>query len=407
MRFFAFFLIFTSVIGIAHFYVGRRLVSSSPLTKSRRRIGWMLVGLSFVLSASPMLILIFLRGTFSSEPLAWIGFIAMGFFSVLTVLTAGRDIVYLFMRMVEGLGRLFKRLISRADATDPKVDASRRKMLIAGSNLAVIGLSGVLTGYGVIEARRRPRILPVEVPLPNLPPQFDGFKIVQISDLHVGPTIKRNWVEMVGQVADDAGGDLVVLTGDLVDGTVPQLREDTAPLRDLSARFGRYFVTGNHDYYSGVMPWLEEIDRLGWGVLLNQHRVIEKDGAQLVIAGVTDLTAAGHIADQRSSPQGAIAGAPVGAVRILLAHQPKSVVEASAAGFDLQLSGHTHGGQFFPWDNFARLAQPYLSGLHRHDNMWIYVSRGTGYWGPPVRIGQPSEITLITLRRGAIQTGRG
>lgn len=407
MRFLAFFLIFTSVIGIAHFYVGRRLVSSGTLTKSRRRIGWMLVLLSFILSSSPMLILIFLRGKFSSEPLAWAGFVALGFLSTLTVLTAGRDILYLFVRTVQGLGRLVKRLTSRPEATAPAVDASRRRLLIAGSNLAVIGLSGALTGYGVIEARRKPRVLPVEVPLPNLPPQFDGLKIVQISDLHVGTTIRRNWVEMVVRAADDAGGDLVVLTGDLVDGTVPQLRDDTAPLRDLNARYGRYFVTGNHDYYSGVMPWLEEIDRLGWGILLNQHRVIEKDGAQIVIAGVTDLTAAGHIADQKSSPQAAIAGAPSGAVRILLAHQPKSVAEASSAGYDLQLSGHTHGGQFFPWDNFARLAQPYLSGLHRHDNMWIYVSRGTGYWGPPLRIGQPSEITLITLRRGAIQTGRG
>lgn len=402
MQYLAFFLIFTSVIGAAHVFVGRRLVSSGTLTKSGRRVGWTLVALSFALCASPMFILIFFREAFSSELLAWAGFVAMGFFSLLAVLTVGRDVLYLLVRIAAALGRLFKRLASRPGAAAPTVDAERRKLLIAGSNFAVIGLSGALTGYGVIEARRQPRIVPVEVPFPNLPPQFDGFRIVQISDLHVGTTIRRDWVEMVVGAAGNAGGDLVVLTGDLVDGTVPQLREDTSPLGDLSARYGRFFVTGNHDYYSGVMPWLEEVDRLGWSSLLNEHRVIVKDGAQIVIAGVTDLTAAGHIADQRSSPQAAIAGAPAGAVRILLAHQPKSVVEASSAGFDLQLSGHTHGGQFFPWDNFARLAQPYISGLHRHDNMWIYVSRGTGYWGPPVRIGQPSEITLITLKRAAI-----
>jgi predicted MPP superfamily phosphohydrolase len=153
------------------------------------------------------------------------------------------------------------------------------------------------------------------------------------------------------------------------------------------------------------MPWLDEVSRLGWDILLNTHLVIEKDGARIVVAGVTDISAGGYFADQTSSPQAAIAGAPEGVVRILLAHQPKSVSDASAAGYDLQLSGHTHGGQFFPWDNFARLAQPYISGLHRHENMWVYVSRGTGYWGPPVRIGQPSEITLVTLRRAPIPAG--
>jgi predicted MPP superfamily phosphohydrolase len=400
MRFLAFFLIFTSMIAIAHFYVGRRLVSSSGLPRNRARIGWLLVALSFVLSASPMIIFVLLRGREFPEFIAWAGFVAMGFFSLLAVLTFGRDVIYVLLRIGGAVSRLIKRVFG-SKSTVSAVDAERRKVLIAGSNVAVIGLSGMLTGYGVIEARRQPRIVPVEVPLRGLPAQFDGFRIIQVSDLHVGPTIRRDWVEMVVSAAGGAGGDLVAFTGDFVDGSVPQLREDTAPLRELNARYGRFFVTGNHDYYSGVMPWLEEIDRLGWSVLSNQHRVIEKDGARIVIAGVTDLTAAGHIPEQKSSPQAAIAGAPDGLVRILLAHQPKSVVDASAAGFDLQLSGHTHGGQFFPWDNFARLAQPYLSGLHRHDEMWIYVSRGTGYWGPPVRIGQPSEITLITLRQAA------
>ncbi len=405
MRFLAFLLIFTSIIGLAHVYVGRRLVSSSGLSRSRRRLGWILVALSFVLTASPMIIQIFLRGRFFPEAFAWAGFVAMGFFSVLAVLTIGRDLIYLLVRIVRAIVHLAKKLFSPKAEAPAEIDADRRKLLIAGSSLAVVGLSGMLTGVGVFEARRQPRVLPVDIPIPNLPPQFDGFKIAQISDLHVGPTIKRDWVEMVAQATGRTGADMVAFTGDLVDGSVPQLREDTAPLADLDARYGRFFVTGNHDYYSGVMPWLDEVARLGWDILLNAHRVIEKDGARIVVAGVTDLSAGGYFADQTSSPQAAIAGAPDGVVRILLAHQPKSVDAAAAAGFDLQLSGHTHGGQFFPWDNLARLAQPYISGLHRHENMWVYVSRGTGYWGPPVRIGQPSEITLVTLRRAAIPAG--
>lgn len=329
----------------------------------------------------------------------------MGFFSILTILTIGRDLIFLIVRMASAIARFSRTHLASKAGASSGIDADRRKVLIAGSNIAVIGLSGAFTGVGVFEARRRPRILPVDIPIPHLPPEFDGFKIVQISDLHIGPTVKRDWVEMVVRTADDAGADLVAFTGDLVDGSVPQLRYDTAPLADLSARYGRFFVTGNHEYYSGVMPWIDEVTRLGWDVLLNSHRVIEKDGARIVLAGVTDFMAGGYSDEHISNPQAAIAGAPVGDVRLLLAHQPKSIDAAAAAGFDLQLSGHTHGGQFFPWDNFARLAQPYVSGLHRHENMWIYVSRGTGYWGPPVRIGQPSEITLVTLWRGAIPEG--
>lgn len=402
MRFLAFFLVFTGVIALAHVYVGRRLMTSSGLSRRQRRFGWLLVVMSLLLCVSPMIILIFLRERHIPHWAAWAGFVAMGFFSILTILTVGRDLILLIERIARAVVRLAKKLFSPTAQAPVAVNMDRRKVLIAGSNFAVIGLSGVLTGSGVFEARREPRVLPVDIPIPNLPPQFDGFKIVQISDLHVGPTIKRDWVEMVAMAADRTGADLVAFTGDLVDGSVAQLREDTAPLADLNARYGRFFVTGNHEYYSGVLPWIDEVTRLGWDALLNSHRTIERDGGRIVIAGVNDFMAGGNLPGHASDPQAAIAGAPDGLVRILLAHQPKSVVAASAAGFDVQLSGHTHGGQFFPWDNFARLAQPYLSGLHRHENMWVYVSRGTGYWGPPVRIGQPSEITLVTLRRGPI-----
>ncbi len=405
MRFVIFFSIFTAVLGLAHYYVGRRMISGTGSTPSRKRIIWSLVTVSFLLCVLALVTRLFLIGHPIAEVFAWVGNTALGLFSIVAILTIGRDLVLLVTKFV---GRIvgFAQKLSGApagSALQRKPDSDRRKVLIAGSNLALIGVSGVLTGYGVYEARRTPRIREIEIPMPNLPSAFDGFRIVQISDIHVGPTIHRDWVEMVVGTASDAGADMAVFTGDFVDGTVPNLREHTAPIRDLTGRFGQFFVTGNHEYYSGVMPWLDEIDRLGWNILMNEHRVIEKDGARLVIAGVTDYRAGGFYPEHQSDPYAAISGAPSDAPRILLAHQPASVIEASNAGFDVQICGHTHGGQFFPWDNLARLAQPYISGLHRHDNkMWIYVSRGTGYWGPPVRIGQPSEITLVTLKRAPI-----
>jgi predicted MPP superfamily phosphohydrolase len=150
----------------------------------------------------------------------------------------------------------------------------------------------------------------------------------------------------------------------------------------LRARDGVFFVTGNHEYYSGASPWVRELRRLGLTVLMNEHVVVRRGGARLVVAGVTDFSAATSILPRRAT-RGALAGSPAGATRVLLAHQPRSAAAAEAAGFDLQLSGHTHGGQFLPGPCSCRLQQPFTAGLHRWRRMWVYTSRGTGYWGPP------------------------
>jgi predicted MPP superfamily phosphohydrolase len=174
-------------------------------------------------------------------------------------------------------------------------------------------------------------------------------------------------------------------------------------LSRLVSRHGSYFVTGNHEYYAGVRPWLAELERLGIKVLHNEHVVIERGGAKLVLAGVTDYNGGHFEESHRSDPQAALAGAPLAtAAKVLLAHQPRSAAAAAQAGFDLQLSGHTHGGQFLPWNFFVRFQQPFTAGLHRLGRMWVYVSRGTGYWGPPKRFGAPSEITEIRLIAGAV-----
>jgi len=248
-------------------------------------------------------------------------------------------------------------------------------------------------------ARRVAAVRHVDVRLAGLPTALEGFTIAQITDIHVGPTIKHQFVRGIVDRVNHLKADMVAITGDLVDGSVADLAPHTAPLADLRSRHGTYFVTGNHEYYSGARAWIDEMRRLGTCVLLNEHVVIEHDGATIAIAGVTDYSAHHFNPEHRSDPHGALAGVPDGAVKLLLAHQPRSAHRAEDAGFDLQLSGHTHGGQFWPWNHFVRMQQPFTAGLHRLGLMWIYISRGTGYWGPPMRFGAPSEITRIRLMR--------
>jgi predicted MPP superfamily phosphohydrolase len=310
-----------------------------------------------------------------ADRLAWWGLTAMGFFSSLFVLTALRDVLLLVVRLLAG---------NREDAWT------------APSALVTLLITVLVTAIGMVVARRRPRIVNIEIPLAGLPEGLRGFSIAQISDVHVGPTIKRPFVERIVGRVNALHADMIAVTGDLVDGTVPQLAADTAPLAGLSARHGAFFVTGNHEYYSGERAWTTELRRLGLHVLKNEHVVLQHNGAALVLAGVTDFTAHHFDPAQQSDPLAALRGAPAG-LKILLAHQPSSAEAAAKAGFDVQLSGHTHGGQFWPWNLFVGFVQPFTGGLHRLKDMWVYVSRGTGYWGPPNRFGVPSEITHIRL----------
>jgi predicted MPP superfamily phosphohydrolase len=261
--------------------------------------------------------------------------------------------------------------------------------------VAVLAL--LATAVGLANARRTAQVVRVDVRLAPLPPALEGFRIVQISDIHVGPTIKSAYLDAIVDRVNALDPDVVAITGDLVDGTVADLGQHVAPLARLRARHGTYFVTGNHEYYSGVHGWVVELQRLGVRVLHNEHVVLRHAGARLVLAGVPDYT--GHHFDpaHRSDPAEALAGAPPGVTRVLLAHQPRTAAAAEQAGFDLQISGHTHGGQFFPWSLFVPLQQPFTAGLHQLGRMWVYVSRGTGYWGPPKRIGAPSEISELLL----------
>jgi predicted MPP superfamily phosphohydrolase len=263
----------------------------------------------------------------------------------------------------------------------------------------VVLIAIVLLLWGYAEAMRVSRVRRVDVTLPRLGPGFDGTRVVLLTDTHYGPIDRSRWSRRVAEVVNTLDADIVAHTGDIADGEVAQRREQAAPLGDVRAGLARVYVTGNHEYFSGAQRWVEHMASLGWEALHNRHLVVARGGDRLVIAGVDDRTAAGsgvpgHHADHAAALEGADPHLPV----LLLAHQPAQITGAVEHGVDLQLSGHTHGGQMWPFHYLVRLDQPVLQGLSRHGaRTQLYTSRGTGFWGPPFRILAPSEITLITL----------
>ncbi|MBN8494220.1 MAG: metallophosphoesterase [Burkholderiales bacterium] len=366
------------ILLLLHAYVGWRLI---PVLGAAPWLQWLLAG---VLLASwllmPMALLARrIRRQPLSDRLAWSGLLLMGLFSSLFVLTLLRDVISLPLWAAASWWTL-------------------PAWLTLASAAAVPVLALLFTLWGLWNARCTAQVVRVDVPIAQLPPALHGFSIAQISDVHVGPTIKRGYLQAIVERVNALQADMVAVTGDLVDGSVQSLAVHVAPLAGLSSRHGTFFVTGNHEYYSGAQAWVEELRRLGLKVLINEHVLLRHGDAALALAGVADFSAHHFEHTHRSDPKAAIAGvADEAAVRVLLAHQPRSAPAAAEAGFHLQLSGHTHGGQFLPWNWFVRLQQPFTAGLNRWQNLWVYTSRGTGYWGPPKRLGAPSEITHLRL----------
>ncbi len=280
-------------------------------------------------------------------------------------------------------------------ATDP----GRRLFLHrAAAAAAAVGASAV-SAWGLRSASELV-VEEVEVPLRRLPPELDGFRIVQISDLHLGPLDGSAFLERVVQRCNALRPDLVAITGDVVDGPVDRIAADVAPLGTLRSTHGSFLVTGNHEYYSGVAAWLAEFERLGVRALANERVAIAADeGGGFDLAGVHDFRGGAFGPEHAPDLSAAMAERDPARPCVLLAHQPAHVELAAAHGVDLMLSGHTHGGQLWPFGALTRLVQPYLAGTHLHDRRtWIHVNRGTGCWGPPMRVGAPAEITLMKLR---------
>jgi predicted MPP superfamily phosphohydrolase len=239
------------------------------------------------------------------------------------------------------------------------------------------------------------------VPVEDLEPALQGLRIVQITDLHIGPTIRASYVRRVVRMANALDADLVALTGDLVDGAVERLARQVEPLAELRAAARVFYVPGNHEYYSGAGPWLAHFRSLGFEVLLNEYATVSIRGARIIVGGVLDPAAARVLGPLHVPRPDLAAGCGEDAAfRLLLAHNPKLAPLAQAAGFDLQLSGHTHAGQFFPWTLAVRFIHaPHAAGLSRSGRMWVYVSAGSGTWGPPLRLGSEPELTLLRIVR--------
>ena len=293
------------------------------------------------------------------------------------------------------LGNVLRLGLAAAGVADP----TRSRITAA----AVAGVCIALVIWGYAEAMRVPRVWRVDVTLPRLGTGLDGVTVAVLTDTHYGPIDRSRWSARVVATVNRLEPDIVCHTGDIADGSVARRQAQAAPLGEVRARLARAYVTGNHEYFGEAEGWLDHMARLGWESLHNRHIVVGRGGARLVVAGVDDATAAssgrpGHKADHAAALAGADPGLPV----LLLAHQPKQVGAAVAHSVDLQVSGHTHGGQIWPFHYLVRLDQPALRGLTRHgDRTQLYTSRGTGFWGPPLRVFAPSEITLLTLRAGA------
>lgn len=391
------FIVLAVLIG-GFFYIGLRIIPPAGLLSPFNVIAWIVLFLFIIIL--PLSFSLMRNGNeHLNDRFAWITYVVMGFLSFLLTFLLLKDALWL-VGLAGTKVIAFLRASFSAEPTATQANPERRLFLTNLLNLGVLGLAGGFTLYGIYEARRRPAIRRINVPIAHLPAEFEGFTIVQITDIHAGLTVKRDFVETIVDMVNELKPDMIAFTGDMVDGSVPHLRNDVEPLSALTAPYGKFFITGNHEYYSGVLPWVQEAKRMGFTVLLNEHQVIERGSSKLLLAGVTDFSAGHSIPNHASDPGKAIENAPRCDARILLAHQPRSLFAALPHQFDLMISGHTHGGQFFPWNLAAAAGQPYIEGLHKHEHMWVYVSRGTGYWGPPVRVAARSEVTVLTLVKG-------
>ncbi|MGP3958391.1 metallophosphoesterase [Nonomuraea sp. 3N208] len=437
-------LIFVGVVLLAHYYLWHRLVRSTiGPGRLRKALTWGMVGL-FVL----------IVGTFVSTRmelghwLAWPGYVwlALLFYLVLffVVLEIPRAVAGVFLRRAErkrapepgfepqseSESEPVPVLASAAAPVEeaapvetvpppkgaapvetvppaeraapveqvaPPAPLSRR--LFLGRATAAIAGAGALSavGYGITSALGDPVLERVKVTLPDLDQRLGGLRFAVVSDIHLGPLTGRAHTERIVRMINGLEADVVAIVGDLVDGSVAELGALARPLKNLESRYGAYFVTGNHEYFApgGFAEWIEELRQLDVRPLRNERVEIRHQGAVLDLAGVNDLNGT----SQGDGPdfEKALGNRDTSRSTVLLAHQPVQVDQAARHGVDLQLSGHTHGGQMAPFNLVVGLQQPVVSGLATVDGVQVYVTRGAGFWGPPVRVGAPPEITMLEL----------
>lgn len=372
------FLFVILLIGVGgHAYLANRL-ALEPQWPEPLRTGLVVV---FGLGLATVLTQMFMRRRLGilSSGLSWVAYVWLGFTFLLLTATAATDAALWLLGAA-----------SSAPQDDP--------MLFRARALLVGTVGGAMAVVALRQGLRPPGVRRVEVALARWPRALDGFRIVQISDVHIGPLLDRRFAATVAERVNALSPDLVAVTGDLVDGSVARIGDEVEPLGAIRARHGVYFITGNHDFYSGADAWVARVTALGWNALRNQRVAIGDDGARFDLAGVDDhhgaMLGPGEGEDLARALDGRETERPV----VLLAHDPNTFKRASQYGVDLQISGHTHGGQIWPFKHLVRLSTPWVAGLYRLGASAVYVSRGTGFWGPPMRLGAPAEITELTIR---------
>jgi len=390
-----FYIIALSIWLVIHLYVGASIISPMNLSLSYKIIAWAGVLISYSLVPLIFTFRVAPPKPVFYQPLFWATFILFGYITTLFPLLMAKDIA---MWSWGKLGK-YSSLNTQQGSVGFHSDLERRRNVTHQMNMGMMGITAALMLLGMYRAAAAPQVNRVEIPIQGLSKQLDGFKIALISDIHISPTVHGDTVADIVRRVNELGPDLVAHTGDMVDGTVEEMAHDAEPLARLNARHGVFFVTGNHEYYWDLAGWQKVIKQFGHVTLNNEHRLVEHNGARLLVAGVTDYSAGGHDPIHRSDPAKALEGAPDHDYTIMLAHQPRSVEAIFATGkVDLQLSGHTHGGQYFPWNFIVRFFHPVDPGLTDYKGMWVYLTRGSVYWGPPLRFGSPKEISLLVLR---------
>jgi predicted MPP superfamily phosphohydrolase len=388
---------------LAHGYLWWRLVRGTTRRgRARRRLTWVLVFLALLVTLS----LLVPFPPVALVPLQWVGFSWLGvaFYAslALLVLEPVRAGAVLWLRRERDPSPVDEPTNDPGEPGGPAArgpEQTRRLFLARG--LAAASVTGALAtaGAGAWAANSAPVVRRLPVTLTGLSPALDGLRIVTFSDAHLSSTYSGRRFERVVEAVNAQRPDVIAIVGDLVDGELTDLREEVAPIADLVSEQGVYFVTGNHEYYVDTRAWLRHLPTLGVHVLRNERVAIGRGGATVDLAGIDDDSAAesgvpGHNADLDAALDGRDESTPV----VLLAHQPLEIAASRAAGVDLQLSGHTHGGQLWPFDYAIRMSQPVVEGYRRYGDTQLYVSSGVGFWGPPMRIGARPEVVVVELR---------
>jgi predicted MPP superfamily phosphohydrolase len=389
-----FFAILSGLLGLMTLYLWKRLVKD---TTGPGRARWVLTAVLVVLTALLVATLTLPRviGVTASTWFAWPGYLWFALVVYLFLILLLLEPVRLALR---GWTRRPPSTESDAEDSPAASSAVNRRVFLARASAAAAGAASVgVVGFGVATALGPPDLLRVPVRLPRLDPAFNGFRIAMVSDIHLGPLSGRAHTERIVRMINETEPDLVAIVGDLVDSTVSELGPAAEPLRDLHSRDGTFFVTGNHEYFvDDPFAWLSELERLGVQPLRNQNTLIRRGTGAFNLAGVNDV--AGRSRADPPDFDRALSGLDSSRPTVLLAHQPVQVAQAAARGVDLQLSGHTHGGQMWPFHYVVRAVQPSLAGLSSVDDTQLYVSRGAGFWGPPVRVGARPDITVLSLQ---------